>query len=389
MVFIKILFLAPFVELVSGILTLFGIQSGFLLNYFILIVTIISIGTILVEKKRITDLYLLAFFWALCLLKVYMAIDKYVEVRELLRVVLLINNSYICFNLINKELVEEKYIVFSLIGCVISFVLGLFGIRANVNEVYLTQYNGGLFVIPHIAGYYLLFYFLWLQHRYQNNQLLKIFIVGMIFLTGVRSVIVALTIYLAVSWIVNVLKKKRIKKKTMLFVAIGLLFGFVIVLLFSTLIIKATGGLVQNILVRLNELLVFNDSMYGSGRALLTKIIINKLADADGIKLFFGTTNEELFDLTSSYFGTRIWAHNDFLNLLFTTGVFGTLIYLYFLYIKPAVLSLRQKNMNSVMPIVLLTAILAITNGLYTYSASWIIVYLVNIIVKEKVRNSK
>lgn len=65
-----------------------------------------------------------------------------------------------------------------------------------------------------------------------------------------------------------------------------------------------------------------------SGRTIWWKIDIEQYMNFSLIERLFGAGHSIVYDINEKYYGLRIWAHNDFIQLLLATGIIGLAFYL-------------------------------------------------------------
>ena len=75
--------------------------------------------------------------------------------------------------------------------------------------------------------------------------------------------------------------------------------------------------------------------------------------------MLFGYGAAYPFEITQYYLQARVWAHNDFIQILVSYGLVGLAIYMYIL------IDFFVKNRNIF--IIMLLLFLAIVNGMFTY----------------------
>lgn len=68
-----------------------------------------------------------------------------------------------------------------------------------------------------------------------------------------------------------------------------------------------------------------------SGRLIWWKIDIKQYMDFSFIERLFGAGHSIVYDINEMYYSMRIWAHNDFIQLLLAIGIIGLLFYLFVL----------------------------------------------------------
>ena len=66
-----------------------------------------------------------------------------------------------------------------------------------------------------------------------------------------------------------------------------------------------------------------------SGRSVFWAADIEAYKDLDIVRKIVGNGYNFIYDVNAKATGTRIWAHNDFINILLTNGMLGVLCYLY------------------------------------------------------------
>jgi hypothetical protein len=162
-----------------------------------------------------------------------------------------------------------------------------------------------------------------------------------------------------------------------------------IILLLSLFIVIVKPPVLYNVSSRLNDLTNLNDlDNYGSGRIEIAKFLFLDIFQRNALHLFIGKPVIDEYEATESHFGLTLWAHNDFLMILYTLGLIGLFIYLFYMLIKPIKYLLKKKALNKnsntfILGLGLIAAMLviAVSNGFYYYFMThsfFYILYLMN-----------
>lgn len=102
-----------------------------------------------------------------------------------------------------------------------------------------------------------------------------------------------------------------------------------------------------------------------SGRLIWWKYDLNEYLNLNFFSKIFGRGNEFVFDINEKYYGLHIWAHNDFIQVLISYGVFGIIFYLK--AIKKAFANFYRKTKKTYSYVILGTIMgIASLNGFYT-----------------------
>lgn len=69
-----------------------------------------------------------------------------------------------------------------------------------------------------------------------------------------------------------------------------------------------------------------------SGRIIWWKIDIDQYMKFSNIEKLFGAGHSNVYEINEKLYGLRIWAHNDFIQVLLAIGVIGLLFYIFVLF---------------------------------------------------------
>lgn len=104
-----------------------------------------------------------------------------------------------------------------------------------------------------------------------------------------------------------------------------------------------------------------------SGRTEFWALDLDAFLDFDCFHLLFGQGFDFVYTLNETVYGVRIWAHNDVLDLLLSTGLFGTALYGYVIY--AALWTLFRRAPGILLPMLLAAYLLFVllVNGFFGY----------------------
>lgn len=81
---------------------------------------------------------------------------------------------------------------------------------------------------------------------------------------------------------------------------------------------------------------------FTSGRSVFWLIDINAFIQSTPLAIFFGNGFDYVYEVNSSLYGLRIWAHNDFIDILLSVGLFG--FFLYILAIGKSIVQMKRQS---------------------------------------------
>lgn len=156
---------------------------------------------------------------------------------------------------------------------------------------------------------------------------------------------------------------------------------FLVLTLLGSIYIKFKG--VENVSF-INK---FNESVkYGSissGRDILWKIDIKYFKDSMIMNKVIGNGLDLPYNLHLEKYGSAIWSHNDFFNILLVYGIIGLSIYFYTI-LNYVVKILSKKNYIGRVAIFLLIILVAFGNGVYLYTDFIIMLAILPIIYDNR-----
>jgi len=138
-------------------------------------------------------------------------------------------------------------------------------------------------------------------------------------------------------------------------------------------------GLSQTVLRRVGysfEPLIFEDfrnPQYGHGRVFLNQIVIGEMERFSIWEWVVGRSATDLGDLYEEFIGSRTFPHNDFMNILYTNGVGGLLLYLYYLFVFPLKKLGHGREKSELIALIIAILILGATTGFYIFYASYLL----------------
>lgn len=130
---------------------------------------------------------------------------------------------------------------------------------------------------------------------------------------------------------------------------------------------------------------------FTSGRTIWWTLDLKKYLQFSFLEKFFGAGHDFVYNYNYQVYGMKIWAHNDFIQILLALGIFGLLGYLYVLYRFIVQSKYLGKGTSIIFPGICITIyifIMAFFNGYYIanqYVLSTIIILLVY--QKEQIRS--
>lgn len=336
---------------------------------------ILVISYYLILKKKLFLQSLLTPFILLYAINIITSSEPWISIRDIMPINLVINLSILFFSgkfkLIKLNNILKK-IIFTI--TLIGFYVFLIGIDI-INEQYIGSYHAGLFGFPHRAAYYLLVIFIYTSTIDKKVNIFYILSLIGVLLTGVRTATIAMIIFLIFDIYSKIKYSEKENKKQL--IKIGTI---IIATILVSIIIKPI--IFESIIGRFQELGDFNNiEDYGSGRISISEFILADIFRRNTANLFLGKPVIEEYMASEQYFGTPLWAHNDFLMILYVLGILGFLIYINYIIYRPMkyILAKKRKNTTLIHSAAILTCIIvmAILNGFYSYFMAHILIYLI------------
>lgn len=246
--------------------------------------------------------------------------------------------------------------------CDLSIIIGLFFKTCYVNNWGSTYYVGFGYE-PHafcsgICIIMVLTFFILSQKGNVKLSSLLLFIPGMtgILYSGARTYIIALGVILAVYYIYYI---KRVSIKLFLIPVIVLV----------SLYILIHSNMIQKFVFTYNNTYTSDNSLvsFTNGRLDFESVDLEQFNSYNLFNKLFGNGFDYVYDVNEKYVNARIWAHNDYIDLLLSVGLIGTTIYIYLelLLIKIIYQSTRDKLLIVLYSIYMVG--ISLLNGLFTY----------------------
>lgn len=369
---VYLIYLIPIVDIIGIYINKFNAIPIISITKYLILLILISLFIII--KRKLFFKSLLLPFYVLMLLNVFFAHSFVISLKQFIPLMVMINLAVLFFSgefpsiKMNKKFINVVFFVI-----LAGFYLFIVGVEnMQFKDIYTGFYHAGIFDLPHKAAYYLLIIVLYkvvIDKKYDFFFWLSF--IGVV-LSGARSAIIAMVVFLLFDLVFsfNKLNIKTLKK----WITFGS--GFVI---FIFLLSIVTIPFIDNLTARLITLSDFSSGdEYGSGRVGIASILLNEIFSRNIINLMIGEPVERVFNITESEFGTAVWAHNDFIMLLFVLGILGLLIFSYYLFVRP-IIFLRKKGLKISLAICVLSCvfILAATNGFYLYYMGNMFFYII------------
>lgn len=300
----------------------------FSLNRIVSAIMILFIGIeCILKRKKITYIYLflLIFYFLYTNL---ISIEKSLNLKDF---IYFTNAIMILIHYTDKNNIIELYDNFNknkkLVGviifiCIMLILIGIVSPSCYTNSWGEDKYFIGITGDSHIYANSacLLLTFLTIYYSTKKRKFmifpLSIIIILSILITGARTYIIpALAMLL---FIINKFIRER-KHRCIIYI-IGII-GFIMVFFYSGMFIKFAFTLnnpyVDDIMIS-----------FTSGRSAFWKIDLIDFINYDPISLIIGRGFDYVYRLNKAKYNLHIWAHNDIINLLVTTGLLGFGIYI-------------------------------------------------------------
>lgn len=231
-----------------------------------------------------------------------------------------------------------------------------------------TSRFSGLWDLPHAIGYFFLG-FITLQE--EINPIYTLVLTGLIVLTGVRSALLALGIYLSMRVLLTkyfVSYDVRSRRRAFLQSLSLLLVGTV-----AWLTPQVKSIFLPDLIHQFKPLLQQSVTSpgYGKGRVQFIEYVLTKVKHFDILSLIVGRSATELYLDFKDLLGIKSWPHDDFLTALYIDGIYGLALYIYYVYLWPLRVTWGAGRFH-VFAVAMAMGVLAVTNGLYTYYAMYL-----------------
>lgn len=263
-------------------------------------------------------------------------------------------------NRLSKELLKfRKFIYYEVIVINIILLIGLFLPQCYSTNMGETVYKGFTYsghTFASCISLTLSIYIFYLvdEKKYFIKILWVILPLYCIFLSGARTFLISVFLILCI------LYERKIKyvKNSKLIIAI--FFIVMIIMFMSSSLYDKFFETANNKYISENKLEAIT-----SGRLIWWRYDLQAFQELNWFQKIFGAGHELVYDVNKEMYGLYIWAHNDFIQVLVSLGLFGFLGYCMLIiniYIK-----LRKENKKYAIILLAYIMCAAIVNGFYKY----------------------
>lgn len=335
-------YLFSFLLLYSEPITIGGIKIGILWKIVLLAAILIPISTYILKTKQIEAFVLFALLFSL---KILFSISSFEDINHTIGMIaksLLFPLLFLFFT-IKLNTIQLKYIAkhFSIL-IILSFVPFMLGILDPMSEGYKLESYGfkdsfgliGVFQKPHAASMSLAFPLIVIYYFFQNdkNKFMKFIYLGLLglgiyelVLTYVRTGLLMVLIGIFYLWI-----KEKGGKKYVTAIIIALPIGFMFFYMYTTNPVFKMRIHDENIYHKKTEKI--ETDRIGSGRLRYAKAAINNWYDEGFASHAIGLGMGLGLDKMEKAVGMKIFAHNQYIQVLQQEGIIGALLFLLYLY---------------------------------------------------------
>ncbi|MBB6624106.1 hypothetical protein H7E67_11765 [Clostridium gasigenes] len=260
-----------------------------------------------------------------------------------------------------------KNIAFMILGInVFEFILII------TKKGFVYQWEGTYFKgsnsMPHTAAYLMIVLISMIMVLYEIRRQKKIILLSIlpiiiIMLTGARASLGILAILI----LVFILRNKLIIKSCIISII--------------TLIIGA--DYIKEIPVTKKFLRQIEYGQFSSGRDLMTDIQLEYFNQGSRLQKIIGVGPDKTYLMNSIYYGLEVWAHNDLIQVLVGYGYIGVIIYM-FAIVYFLLAHIKRGNILESILIVIGLMFLAVSNGLYSYSAITLAIPILSVLLYSK-----
>lgn len=218
----------------------------------------------------------------------------------------------------SKKLIKI-YIYISIIILAISFLLPFNYKTDNGQPIFI-----GFALSHHILSGTLCFYMA-LMLVYLNDKKLKLIhlvcygvLILAIFMSGARTYLGATVFFMLALYFV------KLKRYSLRYLIVPTSFIFIVYSFLNSSSYLRFISTMQNKYISSNILEAIT-----SGRIIWWKIDIDQYTKFSLYEQLFGAGHSIVYDINEKFYNLRIWAHNDFIQLLLATGIIGLIFYIF------------------------------------------------------------
>jgi hypothetical protein len=324
-----------------------GLTFGIIWKLILMFILFLPVLYKTLKSKHIEMFAFVSILFAFKILLSYSSMDYLMETLTVFFKALMFPMLYLFF--INKF--QKSTLVFLAkhlaILIILIFIPYILGILEPLNEGYKLEAYGlegqygliGPFIRPHTASISISFSMIIITShiKRENSKLLNLLYISLLFLgfyellsTYVRT---GLAIYLLILLYMYIQEINL--KKIMLILLSTLILGA------GSLYLIATNEVVQ---MRLKDQNKYDKSGdVGSGRVIFWKTAVESWMHDESSVIFIGLGEEYAKDKMEKVTGMRIFAHNEFVQMLQQEGLVGVILFISFLYLIHKFIS-RHKN---------------------------------------------
>lgn len=275
---------------------------------------------------------------------------------------------------LKKPKVKQYFIIYYFV--LVLVLLFLFVTKLGFSYHWEGTYFQGNHASPHLFGYFMIYNYFIFNVIYGNNKKLfwisTIVVTFFILLTGARVVIISLII----SFVLIAYNKYNLRKLLAILILLLVLLGV------SLLIVGP--AFYENIPIVNKFLRQLEYGQFDSGRILFTQILQMNFTSYPMLLKLIGPGADLTYYILLHEVGNEIWAHNDFLQIKYTFGYFGLIIWV--LVVLKYVSYFRRKRINLLL-ILLLIVILGYVNGFYTYRDMILSIPFISVFILNNIKN--
>ena len=368
----------------------------------LVIFPLLFISTQILNSER-NQLYILIFSFAfISLLNSVFQSFHVKNISDLLFISLFITIYYYYKNQINN--LNNKYANLLFLISLILFGFTFFGIDADYKasepfrdlvvkamknrddnatyvEEYFRIYHHGLFRLPHIASYFFGFLFIYYAYRFQKSlryESLIILIISLLlcFYTGARAIIVVIGISVFLY---------ALKKNTILNMQLGIIFLFLLIIFRENLMVISENTVFYQFFSLIQTSI---ENFTHFSRLKIWGSWWIEVSNFGFFDYLIGKSFINVFVANGRNIGCTIWFHNDFLNIFYTYGILGFVLYTWFFIKIYRDNKLYIKNNIFIFMFYFSMIISAFINGFYFYFPVFLL-YLFFLMIKQEKRKEE
>ena len=374
-----------FSTLLSGLSSLFSILNRVLFGVYIILLLLVIIKHFKKSSFSSTTILLLAFF--ITIIGISLTLPSFYSFNDVVYLPLWCLNlilASICYKDVKSSLLKNHSLLFrAAVIWIIIVSLSLFYPSSYINHstgTFFVSFSGqqhrfsqtGLFIILCLL----------LEYFITKNKfvfLLLVLPLFTIFICGARAYIVI--IFMMVIFLLFISIKNRVGRFLLL-----LMGGFFVV--YVGYYVTTSRFYTDSYYYVVNSTSLLN--FVTSGRTTFWKIDLDHFFNGNVFNIIFGNGYNFVYDTNEQFYGSKLWAHNDYIQVLLANGFIGLFVYFwsFFFFLKTA-LKMSKARFISVIFFLIIIGFNAMFNMVYTYAIANVSTPIIGMILLDFSRTQK